>query len=60
MIVSEYERQANVYAHEICGKKADLKNAKYAIIEGNEVLKYICEKEGTKIEDLTLNLLNNY
>ena len=60
MIVSEYERQANVYAHEICGKKADLKNAKYAIIEGNEVLKYICKKEGTKIEDLTLNLLNNY
>ena len=60
MIVSEYERQANVYAHEICGKKADLKNAKYAIIEGNELLKYICEKEGTKIEDLTLNLLNNY
>ena len=36
------------------------KNAKYAIIEGNELLKYICEKEGTKIEDLTLNLLNNY
>ncbi|MBR4598669.1 MAG: hypothetical protein IKO39_01290 [Treponema sp.] len=60
MIVSEFERQANVYAQGICGKKADLKNAKYAIIEGNEILKYICEKEVTKIEDLTLNLLNNY
>lgn len=60
MIVSEYERQANVYAHEICGKKADLKNARYAILEGNEVLKYICEQEGAKIEDLDFNLLNTY
>ena len=60
IIDPDYERQANGYAQGICGKKADLKNAKYAIIEGNELLKYICEKEGTKIEDLTLNLLNNY
>lgn len=60
MIVSEYERQANVYAHEICGKKADLKNARYAILEGNEVLKYICEQEGANIEDLDFNLLNTY
>lgn len=60
MIVSEYERQANVYAHEICGKKADLKNARYAIFEGNEVLKYLCEQEGAKIEDLDFNLLNTY
>ena len=60
IIDPDYERQANGYAQGLCGKKADLKNAKYAIIEGNELLKYICEKEGTKIEDLTLNLLNNY
>ena len=60
IIDPDYERQANGYAQGLCGKKADLKNAKYAIIEGNELLKYICEKEGTKIEALTLNLLNNY
>ena len=60
IIDPDCERQANGYAQGLCGKKADLKNAKYAIIEGNELLKYICEKEGTKIEDLTLNLLNNY
>ena len=60
MIVSEFERQANVYAQEICGKKADMKNARYAIIEGNEFLKYICEQEGAKIEELNFNLFDNY
>lgn len=60
MIVSEFERQANVYAQEICGKKADMKNARYAILEGNEFLKYICEQEGAKIEELNFNLFDNY
>lgn len=60
IIDPDYERQANVYAQGICGKKADLKNAKYAILEGNEFLKYICEQEGAKIEELNFNLFDNY
>ena len=60
MIVSEFERQANGYARETSGKKADMKNARYAILEGNEFLKYICEQEGAKIEELNFNLFDNY
>lgn len=60
MIVSEYERQANVYARETSGKKADTKNAEYALIEGNDFLKFICEKNEINIEDLDFNLLNTY
>jgi len=60
IINPEYERQANVYARETNGKKADTKNAEYALIEGNEFLKFICEKNEINIEDLDFNLLNTY
>ena len=60
IINPEYERQANVYARETSGKKADAKNAEYALLEANDFLKLICEQNEIKIEDLTLNLLNNY
>ena len=60
IINPEYERQANVYARETSGKKADTKNAEYALIEGNDFLKFICEKNEINIEDLDFTLLNNY
>ena len=60
IINPEYERQANGYARETSGKKADTKNAEYALIEGNEFLKFICEKNEIDIEDLDFTLLNNY
>lgn len=60
MINPEYEREANGYARETSGKKADTKNAEYALIEGNEFLKFICEKNEINIEDLDFTLLNNY
>lgn len=60
IINPEYERQANVYARETSGKKADTKNAEYVLIEGNDFLKFICEKNEINIKDLDFNLLNTY
>ncbi|MBR4598665.1 MAG: hypothetical protein IKO39_01270 [Treponema sp.] len=56
LINPEYERQANVYARETSGKKADTKNAEYALLEANDFLKFICEKNEINIEDLDFNL----